>query len=210
MNRSPLWEERTTLLRKRARNSHADIVFYGDSLTHYWEKEGQEAWNRYLRPLNVEAFGMENDCTNDLIERLEKGELELAQDPRLSFLLIGTNNTTSDWGKEPVETTLEGIRTVAEMILNKFPMTHLFIEELFPRGRALKNAVRAKGERINVAMEMWQIPRTTILNDGQLMLDEEGRIKPEYTTDYIHLSPMGYEEWARRLSSRIREELKKA
>ena len=56
MNRSPIWAERSKQLRQRASNCHADIVFYGDSLTHYWEKEGKDAWNKYLRPLNAEAF----------------------------------------------------------------------------------------------------------------------------------------------------------
>lgn len=206
MNKSPLRQERCKLLQKRAKSCHADIVFYGDSLTHYWEKEGAESWNKYLRPLNAEAFGVEGDCTGDLQERLENGELNLAQDPRLCFLLIGTNNTTADWGKEPVETSFEGIRTIAEMILHQFPMTHLYIEQIFPRGRARHNAVRTKGEKINDMLERSNLPRTTILSHGNLILDEDGLVKKEYTTDYIHLTPQAYEKWGQALAALIRKE----
>lgn len=196
----PSTEERRQLLSRRASLCTAPLVMYGDSLTHYWEKEGRLAWEKYLAPLKAAAFGIEGDCTNDLKERLEQGELNMARDPSAVMLLVGTNNTTANWGKEPVETTLAGIRELAEMILNHFPLTKLYIQKIFPRGRARKNAVRSKGERINAELEQWDLPRTTILSHGDFLLLDDGRINPEYTTDYIHLTEKGYEEWGQLLA----------
>ncbi len=202
---SLLTVKRRALLKKRALDCRADIVFYGDSLTHYWETEGKEAWLRHLAPLNAESFGVEGDTTRELKARLEEGEMNLALDPKICVLLIGTNNTTANWGKEPVEETLDGIREIAEMLLHKFPLTRLIIEEIFPRGRAVKNAVRAKGQKINEVLRTWNLPRTSLRADGALLLDDEGRIRPEYTTDYIHLSPEGYELWAAELSKGLQD-----
>lgn len=195
----PSTAERRELLRARASSCKSPIVFYGDSLIHYWEKEGKEAWDKYLAPLDITPFGIEGDCTSDLKERFRDGELDLAQAPASVMLLIGTNNTTTNWGKEPIEHTLTGIRELAEIILEKFPFTHLYIQKIFPRGRAIKNAVRNKGERINCDLDLWNMPRMTVLSHGELLLDENSRINPELTTDYIHLSQKGYELWASEL-----------
>lgn len=189
------------MLKQRASTCSSPIIFYGDSLTHYWEREGKQAWDTYLKHLNITPFGIEGDTTEDLKERLLGGELDLASPPRAVMLFIGTNNTTANWGKEPIEQTLAQIKELADMILTKFPQTHLYIQKIFPRGRAAKNAVRKKGERINAEMDTWTLPRTTLLSHGELLLREDSSINPDFTTDYIHLSPLGYEVWAKALQS---------
>src|SRR5262249_30687714 len=82
------WLARHELLRAQGRG--AGVVFLGDSITHFWEGPGAEAWAglRHLRPVN---FGISGDQTGHLLWRITTGgELDGLR-PAVAVLLIGTN-----------------------------------------------------------------------------------------------------------------------
>ena len=198
---------RRTLLCERARACRAPLVFYGDSHTEFWEEAGQEAWQKYLAAWGAEAFGVYGDMTQDLLARLHAGELDLAEPPRVIVLLIGANNTVAHFGKEPVEQTFLEIKQIIELLHERFPSAVIVLEGLFPRGRTAQNPIRRKREALNQKLASLDLAYVRYKEHGALLLDSEGKIKRELTSDGLHLNAQGYECWGRLLEEMLSGEL---
>jgi lysophospholipase L1-like esterase len=89
-------------LRGRIVFSHAvksapySVVFFGDSLTEGWDTA---VWERYLASRGVLKAGVSGDRTDNLLWRLEQGNLAGPQ-PKAVVLLIGTNDLA--YGRSPL------------------------------------------------------------------------------------------------------------
>ena len=76
----------------RARQGHVDLVFDGDSITDFWLGTGKEVWTKNCGKLNAVDFGISGDRTENVLWRVDKGQLDGLK-PKLVVLMIGTNNT---------------------------------------------------------------------------------------------------------------------
>ncbi|MCB1093710.1 MAG: GDSL family lipase, partial [Verrucomicrobiae bacterium] len=70
----------------------AELVFLGDSITAGWSGKGQEVWKKYWEPLKAANFGIGGDRTEHILWRLQHGNYDGLK-PKLTVLMIGTNNT---------------------------------------------------------------------------------------------------------------------
>src|SRR5438128_8879219 len=75
---------------ERSKQGNIDILFLGDSITNRWPRVGEWSW-RKLAPYKPANFGIDADCTEHVLWRLEHGELD-AISPKVVVLLIGSNN----------------------------------------------------------------------------------------------------------------------
>jgi lysophospholipase L1-like esterase len=95
----PVWKAQfaETLAEARA-HKNAKIVWLGDSITYYWQRQGghgyddvKPVWNKYYAPYNALDFGLVGDTTANLIWRLDHGQVA-GLHPQLAIILIGANN----------------------------------------------------------------------------------------------------------------------
>ena len=63
----------------------AEILFLGDSITHGWEREGEEAAEDYFSGFSVYNLGFSGDRTENLLWRIEHGEVD-GINPKLAVL----------------------------------------------------------------------------------------------------------------------------
>ena len=125
------WYERHSLKCRETVSRTFDLVFIGDSLTHFWQGDsgydyGSAVWTQYYGRRRVQNLGFGFDRTQNVLWRLEHGELE-GQTPKLIVLNIGTNqfSGTVNYPRDTPEAAAAGIRAVSEKILSMFPETVL-------------------------------------------------------------------------------------
>jgi lysophospholipase L1-like esterase len=182
-----------------------NVIFLGDSITQGWEgKESQKVWHAYfdaLKPLNL---GIGGDQTGHVLWRITDGkELEHLQ-PKLAVIMIGTNNTRS----HSAEQIAAGIKAIVEELKKQKPSMKILVLGVFPRGNrndATKETktipaakLNMKVPAINAVIASLDDGKTVFYKDiGKQFLDKDGGLSAEIMPDYLHLSPKGYEIWAR-------------
>jgi len=189
------WRERHAQKLEEARKGDFELVLIGDSITHRWENEGGDAYagitSRY-RTLNL---GFSGDRTQEVLWRLENGELDGLHPKRL-VLLIGTNNLLPE-GSTPEET-VAGIKKIVAMIRQKLPETTILLHAILPRGQSsgdpFRKTIADTNRGISAIAGESQI---SYVNIGSLFLDRKtGDAKKELLWDFLHLSTAGYGKWA--------------
>ncbi len=82
------------LLKKKSQGV-IDVYFLGDSITRRWQgldyPEHKKNWDKNFHGWNAADFGWGGDSTQNVLWRLDNGELE-GVNPKVVVLLIGTNN----------------------------------------------------------------------------------------------------------------------
>ena len=114
------------------KGSKAQLVFLGDSITHAWEDFGEQTWQQYYQSLDAINLGYAGDRTENLLWRIQNGELD-GLNPKLVVLLIGTNN--AGHRKEHPDDTALGIQVILQTISDKLPNCKILLLAIFPRGR---------------------------------------------------------------------------
>lgn len=170
-----------------------DIVFLGDSLTELMTSEprgNREVFEEFYGGLNTLNLGIRGDRIENLVWRLEHGELD-GYRARLFRILIGTNNVPKRWTAEEI---CAGVRQIAEMVAAKHPEAKIEIVSILPRDD--RKCPRDGMERIRNANRLLagicDGEKVVLVDASAKFLDERGLIKMEFYTDGLHLSPDGY------------------
>jgi lysophospholipase L1-like esterase len=137
----PWWQTRfeQTLAAARA-EPDAKIVWLGDSITQYWQREGTQGydnimpvWQEYYAPYDALDFGFVGDTTSSLIWRLDHGQVD-GLHPRLVIILIGANNLGRvHWG---AAMTIPGIEAVVADAHQRLPGAHILLLGILPSIRS--------------------------------------------------------------------------
>ncbi|MGA3065882.1 MAG: GDSL-type esterase/lipase family protein [Tepidisphaeraceae bacterium] len=176
-----------------------DVLFLGDSITDDWRKPGprggKEIWDKVLAPLNAANFGIRGDKTQNVLWRLDHGEVD-GISPKVVVLLIGTNNIAY-----PADDILLGEMKIVQEIQQKLPRTRLLILGIFPRGNNPKDPIvarmREKIKTVNTGLaQLDDGNMTRFLDLGDKFLDEKGFLLPDVMPDEVHLNARGYQIWA--------------
>ncbi len=192
--------KRHQLLLERAKNGPYDLLFLGDSITQHWEEKGLVAWNANYQKYKAANFGIGGDGTQNVLWRIENGELDGLQ-PKVVVLMIGTNNSGGSTGAEIAEANALIIKKVQE----KIPNVKVLLLGIFPRGpRQAKDGSMDDGvkrmEAINSAnVELAKLENgktIRFLNINSKFLDANGKIPDDLMPDQLHPGPKGYEIWA--------------
>src|SRR5215218_10027531 len=86
-----------TQLLEKARKGCIDVYFLGDSITRRWGASDEKYksflanWKQNFYGWNAANFGWGGDTTQNIIWRIENGELDNVN-PKIIVLLAGTNN----------------------------------------------------------------------------------------------------------------------
>jgi lysophospholipase L1-like esterase len=197
------WKERLAVKDSEVRNSKdAKVVFLGDSITQAWEDAGKAAWDKHFAPLGAVNWGYSGDCTENLIWRLQNGDIQRLN-PQAAVLLIGTNNTG---GKRPAAETVAAIRHTLDDLAWKWPDTQIVLMSVFPRGADATDPLRKLNDEINEQLKtLADGKRIHLLDINAKFMDAEGTLNKELLPDLLHLSPAAYDIWAEALAPKLRE-----
>src|SRR5262249_40896532 len=113
-----------------------DVYFVGDSITRRWRAtdypEFLANWNQNFFGWNAANFGWGGDAIENILWRLQNGELENVH-PKIIVLLAGTNNVRTTPDRDaPVSDTASGIKTLLNTLRDKAPKATIILMGIFP------------------------------------------------------------------------------
>ena len=185
----------------RTAGRRVDLVFVGDSITQGWENEGKAAFAQHFAKHNAVALGFGGDRTENLLWRLQHGELD-GMSPKAIVMMIGTNNT-GDRLEDPA-LTVAGIRRNVEEIRRRQPLAKVLLLALFPRDEKPDGLLRQHNAKINALLPSLADGRQVVFLDiGRAFTNADGTLSKDILPDWLHLSEQGYEIWARSLDTTL-------
>jgi len=195
------WLARFDEKRALASKGGYDVVFVGDSITHFWESEGRgkKVWDANFAegPYKALDCGFSADCTEHVLWRLEHGQLD-GLDPKAVVLMIGTNNTGHrDAEQESATDTILGVQSVLLTIAKKCPNAKVVLHPIFPRGATTNDPCRVRNDLVNSVIRKFADGEKVLWCDfNAKLLTADGVLEKSMAPDLLHLGEAGYEIWA--------------
>lgn len=182
------------------------VLFIGDSITQGWEGSGKKVWEKAMLPLNAVEFGIGGDRTENVIWRLDNGNMEGKLDPQVIVVMIGTNNTGHR--KQAAEETAADIKTILEKLNKGYPQAQIILHAIFPRGEKPDNEHRKINDGVNTIISGYKLPNVHYLDINAKLMNADGSLDKKIMPDYLHLSEKGYQIWADTVIPEIKKYLK--
>jgi lysophospholipase L1-like esterase len=191
-------------LLKKAKQSRIDVYFAGDSITRRWGTSDEQYkaffanWQQNFWGWNAANFGWGGDKTQNILWRLNNGELDNVK-PKIIVLMAGTNNVGSvppQSSSDPrVEDITRGIKAILEVCRRKAPGATILLMGIFPRNDSM--AVMPLINEINRRIAKFADgKKIRYLNINDKLADQDGRLFDGMTKDGLHLEVNGYQVWA--------------
>ncbi|HVW21337.1 MAG TPA: GDSL-type esterase/lipase family protein [Opitutaceae bacterium] len=193
----------------RAKAGPIGLLFLGDSITDNWRARAprlfDEAYGKY-QPAN---FGIGGDTTQNVIWRIDHGELDGIH-PKVVVLMLGTNNSASNSAEE----IFAADRKLVGLIREKIPQAKVLLLAIFPRGprqntngtpddSALRMGVIARTNRMLATLDDGRNVR--FLDIGAKFLGPDGRIPDAIMADHLHPTLAGYRIWVEAMQPTLDE-----
>ncbi len=193
------------LLLEKVRKGHTDLYFLGDSITRRWGageasyRELLANWQQNFFGWNAADFGWGGDTTQNILWRLDHGELD-GVDPKVIVLLAGTNNVAKagplKWNDATAVDVAAGVRAILETCRTKAPRAKIVLMGITPRNDDMEMmpVIDAINARIATFADG---RRVRYLNINDRLADARGRLYDGMTNaDQLHLAVKGYQVWA--------------
>lgn len=173
------------------------IVFTGSSLM---EMFPVEEWVKELGPDAPIVYnrGVGGYKTSDLLPILDACVFEL--EPRKVFINIGTNDLSDE--SIPLEKVMSNYDRIITQIEERLPGVVIYMMAYYPvnydvAAEEMKPCLLIRtNEKINRANELVEQLATRhgqrFINVNTPLMDEQGRLKAEYTIEGMHIKPEGY------------------
>jgi len=159
-------------------------------------------WTNYYSKRKCLNFGVGGDRTQHVLWRFENGQLDGIK-PKAAVLMIGTNNSNKDDNTE--SEILEGVQAIVAQIRQRLPEAKILVLGIFPRGQTFSTQ-RGKILQINQALaKLADGNMIHCLDFGSHLIEADGSLSKSIMPDYLHLSPAGYEIWARAIEPKLKE-----
>ncbi len=180
-----------------AQSRPVDLLFIGDSITYHWRDKGKATWQEQYAPRHAAVFAAPADRTEHVLWRLDHGELEHV-DPRCVVIMIGTNNVKSGPVRMSPAETAAGVRAVVELVGRKLPDAKILLLGILPRQPKYDWIAQAIADTNARLAKLGDGKSVYFLDMSEAFLDDQGQLRSEcYSRDLLHLSPTGYEAWAK-------------
>ncbi len=174
----------------------AQIVFFGDSITEmlpisdwygdYSLKSGLELYNR----------GISGDSSIGLYGRAKENVTCIK--PSAVIILIGTNDIGFGLDGDFVKTNIE---KALVLIKEECPECKIILQAIYPvidgkAGKRKNSIILQTNKKLKAVAEKQKV---TYLDFTDILADEKGNLRSEYTFDGLHLSAAGYEVTTREI-----------
>ncbi len=188
-------------LLEKARRGGIQVYFLGDSITRRWGAtdypEFLAHWNRNFFGWHAANFGWGGDTTQNILWRIQNGELD-GVNPKVIVLLAGTNNIGNSPPPEGAEAraadVVRGIQAILGVLQAKAPASAVLLMGIFPRNDNM--AAMPVINRVNESLAGLAGGRIRFLNINDKLADRGGVLFEGMTVDKLHLSLQGYQVWA--------------
>jgi lysophospholipase L1-like esterase len=189
------WPKRHEAVCALVRERKPDLIFIGDSITHFMGGDPGDktdaVWHEYYEKRNAVNMGFAGDKTENVLWRLQNGELEEAT-PKVAVVLIGTNNLRHS----TPEDIAAGIQAICAEIRKHAPQTKILLLGVFPRNLP-SDPNREKIKTLNGLISRLDGQNgITYLDIGSKFLNPDGTISTDVMADLLHPTPKGYQIWA--------------
>lgn len=131
------WKTRHELTSAAVKKQQPQILFIGDSITHFFGGEqfdsyalrGKNTWDEFYAPRNAGNLGFGWDRTENVLWRLQHGAIDGIA-PKVVVIMIGTNNT----GINAAPDIAQGIEGIVWEFQQRLPQSKILLLGIFPRG----------------------------------------------------------------------------
>ncbi len=198
-------------LLEKAKRGRIDVYFLGDSIVRRWGAldypELLANWRQNFYGWNAANFGWGGDRTENILWRLENGELD-GLNPKVIVLLAGTNNVGSQQPPDDAATAgiARGVKAIVNLCQRKAPAATIVLMAIFPRNDNM--AVMPAIDRINQQLAAFADgTRVRFLDINDRLSDSTGTLVAGVMNDRDKLHPtlMGYQIWADALKPLFRD-----
>jgi lysophospholipase L1-like esterase len=187
----------------KAKKGRIDIYFEGDSITRRWGATDYAQllanWKQNFFGWNAADFGWGADKTENILWRLENGELDGVH-PKIIVLLAGTNNVgrTTPPGNDDAKVAdiTRGIQAILQVLQAKAPEATIILTAIFPRND--NPAVMPTIDKINENLsKLADGKRVRFLNINDKLAGRDGKLfDGMMNDDKLHPAAKGYQLWA--------------
>ncbi len=188
-------------LLEKAKKGGIDVYFEGDSITRRWGcsdvgwKQMYENWKANFWGWNAADFGWGGDSTQNILWRLDNGELD-GVNPKVIVLLAGTNNVGGQPGNDAkIADVTRGIKAILDRCHAKAPKAKIILTAIFPRNDNMAVVPTIDAINRNLA-KFADGKKIRFLNVNAGLADASGKLFEGMTIDNLHPSPKGYQVWA--------------
>lgn len=118
---------------QKAQTESVKLLWIGDSIVEKWEGYGKQVWEYYYSDRDALNLGVNSDCTQNVIWRLEHGNMgdnNHEFKPKLAIVMIGQNNGPYYTSEEIAD----GVITIVEYLRDKQPHMYILLIAIFQRG----------------------------------------------------------------------------
>lgn len=206
------WMSRHEAYVAEAKKGGIDLLFLGDSITDGWRwgNGGSKIWPQLYAPRRAANFGIGYDRIQNVLWRVENGELENIH-PKVVVLLIGTNNSGNEDNGQPRNLTpeiIEGISNLVRQIQARLPETKILLLGLFPRGEK-NDPIREQVKAVNAGLApLADGGKVKYLDLEDKFLAPDGTLSRDLFPDLLHPNTKGYQIWADAMEPTLSEMLK--
>ncbi len=194
------------------------VLMLGDSITAGWANAARtHIWEKFYGGMQPANFGIGGDRTQNVVWRIENGELDGIH-PKVVVLMLGTNNSDVHTGEEIAAAD----KKIVEMIRAKIPEAKVLLLAIFPRGpRRDGQGVISDAQIADATKRMAAITTANALlaklDDGvnvrfldinHVFLGQDGKIPWLIMPDQLHPTAAGYQLWAEAMQKPLAEMMK--
>jgi lysophospholipase L1-like esterase len=179
-----------------------DVYFEGDSITRRWRATDYPRflanWNENFLGWNAANFGWGADTVQNILWRLQNGELDGVH-PKVIVLLAGTNNVGSfPASAARVADIAKGIKALLGTMREKAPKATIIVMGILPRNDGDNPTATVESiDKINENISTFADGKAIrYLNINDKLADKNGKLFEGVTGDRLHLSLKGYQIWA--------------
>jgi lysophospholipase L1-like esterase len=187
----------------KAKQPGIDVYFEGDSITRRWGAfdypDLLANWKENFFGWNAADFGWGGDRTQNILWRLENGELD-GINPKVVVLLAGTNNVSNASAPADADARTadisRGILAIVRIIQEKAPAATIIVFGIFPRNDNM--AFMPVIDKINRSLPAKADgKKIRYLNINDKLADGNGTlIGGMMNADKLHLTVKAYQVWA--------------
>ncbi len=190
----------------KAKQGGIDVYFEGDSITRRWDATDYPDllanWKQNFFGWNAGDFGWGADQTQNILWRLENGELD-GVNPKVVVLLAGTNNVGAGAKADDVTA---GLQAIVRAIQTKAPAAIIVVTAIFPRNDNMNFMPMI--DRINGDLaKLADGQKIRYLNINGKLADRDGKLFDGMMNakDKLHPTVKGYQFWADELKPMLTE-----
>jgi lysophospholipase L1-like esterase/dienelactone hydrolase len=200
------------LLAKR-KAGQIDVYFMGDSITRRWGASDENYqdllanWRANFSGWNAADFGWGGDKTQNMLWRLQNGELD-GVNPKIVVLMAGTNNvgraTPLGDASQRAADVARGVAAVVREIRQRAPDATLVITGITPRNDNIAVMPVINDANLQIA-RLADGKKVRYVNINAELAFPDNQLREGMANDGLHLTSTAYQVWADALKPIFRE-----